>query len=90
MQHRKVGYARQYLEDLQRLALNFEEDATSIDGEMALLFQAGSSPGGARPKALINDGERAYLAKFASIKDNENRGQTPISSITEYNYFKIE
>ncbi len=66
---KKEGVDGQYLEDLQRLALNFEEDATSIDGEMALLFQAGSSPGGARPKALINDGERAYLAKFASIKD---------------------
>ena len=67
--YKKEGVDGQYLEDLQRLALNFEEDATSIDGEMALLFQAGSSPGGARPKALINDGERAYLAKFASIKD---------------------
>jgi len=66
---KKEGVDGQYLEDLQRLATKFEEDATAIDGEMALLFQAGSSPGGARPKALINDGERAYLAKFASIKD---------------------
>ena len=69
---KQEGVDGQYLEDLQRLASKFEEDATSIDGEMALLFQAGSSPGGARPKALINDGEHAYLAKFASIKDQFN------------------
>lgn len=66
---KKEGVDGQYLHDLQRLAAKFEEDPTAIDGEMALLFQAGSSPGGARPKALINDGKRAYLAKFASIKD---------------------
>lgn len=69
---KKEGVDGQYLEDLQRLAAKFEKDATSIDGEMALLFQAGSSPGGARPKVLINDGEHAYLAKFASIKDQFN------------------
>ena len=36
---------------------------------MALLFQAGSSPGGARPKALIKDQGQSYLAKFSSIRD---------------------
>lgn len=66
------GVDGQYLEDLQRLATKFEGDPTSVDDEMALLFQAGSSPGGARPKALINDGERSCLAKFASIKDQFN------------------
>jgi serine/threonine-protein kinase HipA len=58
-----------YLMELQRLAAKFEEDATSIDDEMALLFQAGSSPGGARPKALIRDQKMAYLAKFSSVRD---------------------
>ncbi len=57
------------LETLQRLAHEFEEDATAIDDEMALLFQAGSSPGGARPKALIYTDKQSFLAKFASIHD---------------------
>jgi serine/threonine-protein kinase HipA len=33
------------------------------------LFQAGSSPGGARPKALVEDENGSYLAKFASARD---------------------
>jgi serine/threonine-protein kinase HipA len=59
----------QHLTELQRLARQFEEDATSIDEDLALLFQAGSSPGGARPKALIKDSDRSFLAKFSSIRD---------------------
>ncbi len=66
---KKEGVDGRHLEELQRLAKKFEEDSTSIDDEMALLFQAGSSPGGARPKALIRDQNQAYLAKFSSIKD---------------------
>ena len=44
------------------------------DVELRLLFAAGSSPGGARPKALVFD-EQAnvhYLAKFPSVKDQED------------------
>lgn len=63
------GVEGRFLEDLQQQARTFEENATSADEEMALLFQAGSSPGGARPKALVNDHGRACLAKFASLKD---------------------
>ena len=59
----------QYLSELLRLAGKFEEDATSIDEDLALLFQAGSSPGGARPKALIKESNRFFLAKFSSIRD---------------------
>ena len=55
--------------ELQRLAAKFEEDPTPMDDEMTLLFQAGSSPGGARPKALIKDKKKAYLAKFSSVRD---------------------
>ena len=58
-----------HLTELQRLATEFEKDATSINDEMSLLFRAGSSPGGARPKALIIDRGIRYLAKFNSIKD---------------------
>jgi len=41
------------------------------DSELSLLFSAGSSPGGARPKALLLDEESNmhYLAKFPSVKD---------------------
>lgn len=66
---KKEAVDGRYLLDLQRLAARFEEDASSIDDDMALLFQAGSSPGGARPKALIRDRNVSYLAKFASVRD---------------------
>jgi serine/threonine-protein kinase HipA len=59
-----------HLKELAMLAEKFEQDpATDEDDELLLLFQAGSSPGGARPKALIEDENGSYLAKFASIKD---------------------
>ncbi len=66
---KKEAVDGRYLVDLQRLAAKFEEDPTLIDDEMTLLFQAGSSPGGARPKALIKDKKKAYLAKFSSVRD---------------------
>jgi serine/threonine-protein kinase HipA len=58
-----------HLAELQYLAEKFEEDATSANEDLALLFRAGSSPGGARPKALIKDHGHLFLAKFASIRD---------------------
>lgn len=58
-----------HLLELQRLASNFEEDPASVGDEYSILFQAGSSPGGARPKVLVQDIETAYIAKFESIKD---------------------
>ena len=36
---------------------------------MEFRFQSASSPGGARPKALVHDYDCAYLAKFSSTKD---------------------
>lgn len=58
-----------HLQELALLAEKFETDGVVEDDEFALLFQAGSSPGGARPKALIEDDNGAWLAKFASTKD---------------------
>ena len=58
-----------HLTQLQELAQKFEEDPVAVEDNFALLFQAGSSPGGARPKALIQDGQHEYIAKFASIRD---------------------
>lgn len=69
VQLKKEAVDGRNLVELQRLAARFEEDATAVDNEMALLFQAGSSPGGARPKVLIKDQKTSYLAKFPSVRD---------------------
>ena len=66
------GLDESNLAELQRQAVQFEEDPTTLDDEMALLFQAGSSPGGARPKVLIRDADTSYIAKFGSIRDKFN------------------
>ena len=58
-----------YLEELERLAGKFEEDEILVDDQMALLFRAGSSAGGARPKVLLKDGGHGFLVKCASHKD---------------------
>ena len=59
-----------HLQELALLAEKFEQEpATAADDEFSLLFQAGSSPGGARPKALVADENGSYLAKFASAGD---------------------
>lgn len=63
------GVVGRHLGDLQRLARMFELDYASIEDDLSLLFQAGSSPGGARPKALLQDQGKAWLVKFNSIKD---------------------
>ena len=65
-----VGPSSRHLPELAILAEKFEKDPESTaDEDLSLLFQAGSSPGGARPKALITDDGKPYLAKFASTKD---------------------
>jgi len=59
---------------LDRLVYEAElfESGVSNDADIAHLLSAGSSPGGARPKALVHDPEqdRYYLAKFPSSNDN--------------------
>lgn len=65
-----TGVSCQHLQELALLAQKFEQEPeTTADNELSLLFQAGSSPGGARPKALVEDEKGAYLAKFASARD---------------------
>ena len=64
-----TGVPLRHLQELALLAEKFEQDGAVDDDELSLLFQAGSSPGGARPKALIKDESGAYLAKFASDRD---------------------
>ncbi len=55
---------------LVEAAEKFESGEVQGDG-LSLLLSAGSSPGGARPKAVVWDEESAvhYLAKFPSVKD---------------------
>lgn len=65
-----TGVSSRHLQKLAVLAEKFEQEpTTAADGELSLLFQAGSSPGGARPKALVEDENDSYLAKFASARD---------------------
>ncbi|MCF6291706.1 MAG: type II toxin-antitoxin system HipA family toxin [Desulfobacterales bacterium] len=65
-----TGVSSRHLRKLALLAEKFErEPAAAADDELSLLFQAGSSPGGARPKALVEDENGSYLAKFASARD---------------------
>ncbi len=46
----------------------FEAGLAADPHGLQLLFAAGSSLGGARPKVLVNDGERGWIAKFSSTK----------------------
>lgn len=65
-----TGVSSRHLEELVLLAERFDDNpAAMADDELALLFKAGSSPGGARPKALVFDKGRACLAKFAGVRD---------------------
>jgi serine/threonine-protein kinase HipA len=57
------------LEQLVRVAHDVEEGIESDSPELSILFGAGSSPGGARPKVLTNDGTTQWLAKMPSIRD---------------------
>jgi serine/threonine-protein kinase HipA len=52
------------LESAQRV-----EDGVPLTPELDQALNHGSSIGGARPKALIEDNEHKYIAKFSSISD---------------------
>lgn len=65
-----TGVSCRHLQELALLAQKFEQEpATAVDNELFLLFQAGSSPGGSRPKVIVTDEKGAYLVKFASYRD---------------------
>lgn len=58
------------LESLVQAVADYEQSgALPPDPAVLALLRAGSSPGGARPKALVRDGATLYLAKFPSAKD---------------------
>ena len=57
-----------HLTTLAAAADAFEEGLAADPDGLQLLFAAGSSLGGARPKALVNDGARHWIAKFPSTR----------------------
>ncbi|MBI5557995.1 MAG: type II toxin-antitoxin system HipA family toxin [Deltaproteobacteria bacterium] len=66
---RQIGIAGHNLSRLLQLAEAFEKDITTVEDDLALLFAAGSSPGGARPKVVVEHEGKSWLAKFPSIRD---------------------
>jgi serine/threonine-protein kinase HipA len=56
------------LEELLESAERVEK-GLPLTPELSQAMQHGTSIGGARPKALITDGERKYIAKFSSTTD---------------------
>ncbi len=56
------------LETLTDAARRLEQDG-EVDQAHRLLLAAGSSPGGARPKALLLDASGHWIAKFSSRRD---------------------
>ena len=63
------------LENLVDAAQSYEAGKALNNEELHLLFAAASSPGGARPKVLVNtdDGDQ-WIAKFPSTKDQSGHG----------------
>lgn len=57
-----------HLDELAREAQRLDA-GEMVDERSRLLLAAGSSPGGARPKALIRTADGDWLAKFASRRD---------------------
>ena len=58
------------LTDLAAAVEAFERDPVAVDQRFASLFASGSPAGGARPKAVIREGDRLLLAKFPSRRDD--------------------
>lgn len=56
------------LDELQR-ASDIVEEGVPLTDELAEALQHGTAIGGARPKALIDDGNKKYIAKFSSSGD---------------------
>jgi len=57
------------IEDLLKIAQRFERDPAGAEQEALDLVGAAGTPGGARPKANVRDGDGLWLAKFTSIND---------------------
>ncbi len=58
--------------DLLAMSAERVEKGLPLTPELAEALQHGTAIGGARPKALIIDGERKFVAKFSSFSDTFN------------------
>lgn len=70
------------LSDLAAAAARYEQEPDAPMDELMRLFKAGISPGGARPKVLISDGGKHWLAKFPSIKDSFDMVRIEAATLT--------
>jgi len=69
------------LHTLLEQALNYDTGRYMEEKSLSLLFRAGSSPGGARPKAIVkDDASRLWIAKFPSRQDR--LAMVPIEAAT--------
>ena len=62
------GSEKASIADMLEVAERVETDSP-IPTELEQALRAGSSVGGARPKALLTDGDRHLIAKFSSLTD---------------------
>ncbi|MBW2708934.1 MAG: HipA domain-containing protein [Deltaproteobacteria bacterium] len=74
--HEEFGFEQDHsvsvieLENLLDEARRFEKGLNINDDQIRLLLKAGSSPGGGRPKALVQDEAGVqWIAKFPSLQD---------------------
>jgi serine/threonine-protein kinase HipA len=67
-EHVPHGTCDATLEDLARAA-EMLQAGEPVPPELETALTAGSSVGGARPKALLRDGDRRLIAKFSSLTD---------------------
>ncbi len=63
---RRSPAAAAHLEELLEAAERFEAGKLEDRARLRKLLEAGSSPGGARPKALVDTDDGAWIAKFPS------------------------
>ncbi len=66
------------LDAAQRLE---KEGSAAIDDSTRSLLAAGSSPGGARPKVLVQDAEGQWIAKFPSRRDDVDMVGLEVASL---------
>ncbi len=70
------------LEALAEAAERYDRDPGGLgDQELARLFRAASSPGGARPKLLVAEGPRGWIAKLPSTRDTVDMVRTEAASL---------
>jgi serine/threonine-protein kinase HipA len=67
-EYTRRGSEQASISDLLEMAESVET-GTPIPAELEQALRAGSSVGGARPKALLTDGDRHLIAKFSSLTD---------------------